>query len=855
MIYVNLPKYKESLKTTVYVQQSAFYNFFFRNTVLKKGFSNYRSIKTMNFIWYISISVIVIVGKTKQIYYEENIPMQFRGDFMFNVSHLILQSALYCGSDIICNKSLLTVFGIPHGSGSGKTRCGSCSCREDYPSPYSLQNSCPDVFFKHGLRECRDVNILSKEKFLKEVVASCPVGTSLNLSRECTKDRFNVEILLHPPVSSHTREVSYLNKYCAICNQETNGKEWNAMFECPRSVDFNFLSSYQEILNLAGQESCSILYNSPNSNGDCDRKYDGKLASCNVTGSWLNYDEQIEQGCLSSYDAPIGIYKNIFCAMCNPPTFQESAMIDKCDNSTSIYKEACSVLPIQEASFPYKNFFCFACNHDEDNTRYYTDIDYKSAQETYKANEKYPFQFEISFSYSENNVEQYIREMNSESNLGQLISEPTRKEETFRNEYQLKCPIIQRNWSLVDKEFPGEQSKPYKNIEMESPVSELNPLHMITTYPKINITNLIRISFAFSRYGTCTPGLLPNYTIPLQKPCSCTVGCRSDCCDDFALSIPWICISEILCDKNGKGKKYLTVGNCTADRKIGRLCTDNNTLHFYQIFPVTARHGNRESYANFFCYLCNKNMNGIKYTNILEKATREVAVWPLKVKCSNYVNHRNFYSLQHLIEYFNQTSCVMGFVPHTDASECKETCNYEHFNTVGRCNVSGTWSVFNIDILNACEYSENFRFPSVQLDGTIFKNKFCAICNPFESNHTNIPCREFPENSSVVKACQEFPDVDVCFPYRNVFCEMCLNNGTESACYQGIEIDKGLTTLVPTLLTTMQPLPPENLWTFRSTFGLGEYDDPTAVTENKHLSTCRDNQVFDDLQVNAVLLL
>jgi hypothetical protein len=108
-------------------------------------------------------------------------------------------------------------------------------------------------------------------------------------------------------------------------------------------------------------------------------------------------------------------------------------MIDKCDNSTSIYKEACFSLPIQEASFPHKNFFCFACSHDE-NWEYYSDIDFKSAAEAYKINEKYPFQFEISFSYKENNIEQYILDFSQ----GHLISEQLKKEYMSWNQYQFK---------------------------------------------------------------------------------------------------------------------------------------------------------------------------------------------------------------------------------------------------------------------------------------------------------------------------------------------------------------------------------------------------------------------------------
>jgi hypothetical protein len=787
----------------------------------------------MDFIWYILISEVMIIGETKQ---RGEQGQQITTPFMFNFSHLILQSALLCGDEVLCNKSLLAMFGIPNKPGSSLARCGKCYCR----SHRSSKNTCPDVFFKDGLRECRNVNILSKESIFREVVASCPVGTNLDLSRKCEKQRFDVEALLHPPVFSDITKVSYRNEYCAICNQETKWREWNVTFECRGPADFNFLSSYEEIIDLAKQSLCDIIYESPNAGKECSDKHKEKLTICNVTGSWLNYDEQIERSCLSSYNAPIGIFKNIFCAICNPPTFRESVMIDKCKNSTSIYKEACSVLQAQEASFPYKNFFCYACNLDENNRGYYSDIDFKSAKERYRIDEKYPFQFVISFSYNKDNVERYIDEMNSESSQGHLISDNSLKEYMHENKYRFQCHNINENSSKLER------------TEMEPPLLEVNSPHPVTIFPEINITNLIRISFSFSRHGACTPGLLPDYTIALQKPCSCTIGCRSDCCDDFALKVPWICIpDELYPDENRKGKKYLAIGTWNEDRDIQHLYNGNSSLHIYQMFPVTSRYGNKESYSNFFSYLCNRKMNGENNSNILEMAIQRLYVWPFKVKCSEYVNYRNFLSLKSVIDYLNQTSCIMGFVPHTNAPECSKIYNKGQFIIIERCNVSGTWSVFSLDVFIACEYSETFRFPTIQLDGLLYKNKYCAICNPFKSYHTKIPCREFPENPSVVKACQDLPSINVCFPYSNVFCEMCFTNGSISLCYEEKDLNKGLlTTSIPILPIKVTTISPRKWITFRTIFNLGGYSNTANGNENRPV--CQHNQIFDDFQVSNI---
>lgn len=84
------------------------------------------------------------------------------------------------------------------------------------------------------------------------------------------------------------------------------------------------------------------------------------ISSCNVAGTWKHYDYQIEKACISAYEAFYGIFKNIFCAMCNPPEFIQKSFIDNC-TYLNPQTELCLNNPSIEASFPYKNYFCFGC--------------------------------------------------------------------------------------------------------------------------------------------------------------------------------------------------------------------------------------------------------------------------------------------------------------------------------------------------------------------------------------------------------------------------------------------------------------------------------------------------------------
>lgn len=772
---------------------------------------------TMIGVW--TLLFLLVVRNTKQVANEDTEFTQQRNDSDFDSTHVLFQSILFCGTDIICNKSLLTLFDIPDQMESGTTKCGVCSCSE-HCFKSSIRNCCPDIFFRYGLLECRDVHLLSNVTHAQEVVASCPKGTGLHLSMECTKERSKAGILRNPPVTSSMTNISYMNKYCAKCNTASNLKEWSVMFGCPKPVDLNYLSSYQDIIDHAIVQSCNILFSSPNSSRNCSILSSEIVASCNVSGSWVNYDKHMDQACHSSYYAPMGIFKNIFCAICNPPEFQDNLMIEKCENSTTTYKEACSFLPLQEASFPYKNYFCSACNNHYNHTPYYTDVKLGSVNEFYEKDGHHPFQFTIEFTYNTGNVNQYIKEV-------------------------LKTPNVEHN----DPSPSGDEHRHRKQDQAQRLLEAPNmPTSKDSTstvqVPTINITNLIRKSFAFSGHGTCAPGLLPNYTIPLQKPCSCTVGCIFDCCDDFALRQPWTCIDDRY-NRDGTDKDYLAIGGCTVNSNMAHLCTGGNISQIYQAFPVTSINKYKVTYANIFCYFCNQIVSDEYDANIAENALHDLYIWPLNVKCSTYVNYRNFGSLLSLMNYINRTSCTIGFVPIVNASKCTDAGVTD--GTINACDLFTAWLPIDEDIRAACEYSEIFRFPQIKMDDIIYKNKFCTICNAI--GITENSCSDFPEKSSIVKACKEFPDVNVCSPYKNMFCEICINNGTDSPCYEVLEIESsdGDGRTIP----TTSPDPPPDFGTFRSTFTLADYDRYSTVIKKNKKVKCHHSQIFDDFQVSV----
>lgn len=764
--------------------------------------------------------------------------------FAFNFTHIVFHSILFCGPNIICNKSLLAPFNLSNLPASGVNRCGSCSCHENCTTSQSFSNCCPDIYFRQGLRECLNVNILSDKKFYTKIISSCPVDTDEYLLKECTRKRSKVDLLLNPPVTNSELSVTYMNEYCASCNKVGNVKKWNAQFRCLNETDFNYLSTFQEMIQLAIKESCNVEYDF-NKQSDCLLESDKLISKCNVSGSWLENDKQIDQACQSSYFAPIGIFKNIYCAMCNPPEYQKSLMIEECTNVSSVYKNACLKFPSSEASHPFKNHFCFLCNFDENNQTFFTDVNFRSADE--RLNEEpllknYLFRLTIFFNYNDEDLHRFINQYISNSSV--KIPSPVqviKEEYDFVGKSQLFCPSEDETF------FPpprGIDPVPLSLQELHS----FEPMEPLTEEKNpINVNKLILKSFAFSGHGVCSQELLPNYTKPLQLPCSCDIGCTSSCCDDFAFKQPWICVDNRY-KRDSKEKVFMAINGCLKDRTLEPLCKGSFNEHFYQAFPVITRSGFFETYVNIFCYFCNQYVDRDNISN----ATPKIRVWPLLLDCRTFVNYRNFQSLQRLIDFANKSACIVSFSPPSNVLKCSDPCNEYRVRAIQKCNISGTWLAFDENVHKACEHTEPFRFPLIKTEQVIYKNKFCRICNPFKSDSLGNSCDINLENTSVSKACEEFPDIKACFPYKNVFCKSCSRSEMNLVCHTEInERDTGLPGYPG--ISSPDP-PPTGMVTFRTLFTLDAYKNPDDINGRKKNDTCQHYQMYDNVQVSSAHL-
>ena len=101
----------------------------------------------------------------------------------------------------------------------------------------------------------------------------------------------------------------------------------------------------------------------------CD--YDETLIKeCNVTGTWTEYDPDVDIAC-QTYDNKCNkLFKNVFCYVCNPP--QSTGRVLNSCNNTGLWErnnenieKGCNLSRKTTLNFPFKNFYCYLCNNKE----------------------------------------------------------------------------------------------------------------------------------------------------------------------------------------------------------------------------------------------------------------------------------------------------------------------------------------------------------------------------------------------------------------------------------------------------------------------------------------------------------
>ncbi|KAK3090471.1 hypothetical protein FSP39_012131 [Pinctada imbricata] len=241
------------------------------------------------------------------------------------LKYILQQDLLYCPKYGVCSYSRPSNLVL-------RSCCESCSCQ---PSCHYLDNCCPDILKvtlnQHSNRsgeayeKMRCIHPQLMEYLSSDVdyinqflmISRCDDTTYTDTVLKCERQDWDptdltMDILLPVTIGGD----AFKNKYCAMCNNAnlTEAIIWRAEVRCPTSKSITGNSASNLIQNLLTRRTCNLIFAPRTQSAQCNI---GLVRKCNVTGKWMQYDAFVERACLSYTHVYRGVYRNIFCFMCN----------------------------------------------------------------------------------------------------------------------------------------------------------------------------------------------------------------------------------------------------------------------------------------------------------------------------------------------------------------------------------------------------------------------------------------------------------------------------------------------------------------------------------------------------------
>lgn len=606
---------------------------------------------------------------------------------------------------------------------NGKLRdyCPKCSC--EITCIFS-RNCCPDIYFRFP-QSCIETSLVKfnpdhDEKRAVSMISHCPVSSDNVTKTKCEISSSLEQKLQSTPVYSSISGLSYRNFHCSACHNESteNIIQWKIEIECANFADFNFLSSYSEIIDYAREKECDIFYSSSEINGvhinTCDDKYllDGGLISkCNVSGTWILFDASIDYAC-RMYDNRFHSFKNVFCHLCNPP-IDVGGVISKC-NSTGLwdvfnsdFEKACLNNIQSPLTTPFRNIYCFLCNS---NNKTKTD--------------------NMHFKELEFTLEEWLEN---------------------QREFVLEFKTIHVNLESIFESGSKYLKDTKPDIIATTKLDVIKNNYLNT----LNRTNIMVHYFAF----TGSPLFCQNYSMfPMTQNCDCSDSCffQDGCCVDKLIQKSTSCTDpQYSYGETG----YVVFDTCTKSINdlAEKLCRINDIEKFFTFQPVEIQIAEGSNhYKNVFCAVC---------SDVLGQSTFKITdftslkFWDLVVRCNMYLPPFFFLSFEKYFRFVRENECDIKYRPSDYTMRCEEK-EYK------QCNVTGHWMHRDLDIKFVCE------------NITTSKSAFCSICNPkhkqtIEYSECNVTGLWENYDIETEKYCLNMPRIDYLAPYKNKFCKIC----------------------------------------------------------------------------------
>ena len=568
-------------------------------------------------------------------------------------------------------------------------------------------------------------------------------------------------------MTSLNTKLTYRNKFCAQCHNDTDIQSWTPTIDCHEAkVELNYLNSYNEIFTKVKESYCSMtytqFYNTPSITCDSPRSI---IDACNITGTWQKYDEDIKIACSFNTERNASTHRNIFCKMCNPPakTITDNELIDGRALNTILEGD-----PISDACFqyeetpllhPYKNVFCFFLSIRNGNRE--------------------PTFFDINENVTLiNSTIQYSLNFKMGAIVPLLMSDPN---------FDMRKNVSNFRDLLSIDNLTNEQMFP----------------RMTSSNKKVDIEKLLHLHFL--HYGLqerCN--MMRNISEAADdafvQNCGCSFDCiyTQTCCADFALSKPISLISVF-------GKSRYLIDRCYGNSygNISRLCEDDgNENNVLSLMPITIYN---EHYKNIYCLACN-NIE-FTYNDTLQLLSSIDSDNSYTIFCDFFPNINPFFASLHSI----MDSFIKMNSSDIDGKKCSFNSARSGFNfeftdlppdLIESCNVTSKWQDYDADIEWACQnYLQVITpFPlhtsvplisshtsGVGFGGAFvqFNNIFCQICNVDDrllhsDNRTTeeVSCQISSVletlNPLMEKLCYNESSIITRFPFKNEFCRRCV---------------------------------------------------------------------------------